>query len=98
MAFGITERRLADVIAVPADDLCRKSRMHGRTTQAWITAFAEFMDPIVAWHGTPAAAFNWFCWHPVFPFGGRTPEEVYKADGCAPVNVWLGQIEAGVCI
>jgi hypothetical protein len=98
MAFGITKRRLADAIALPVDALYRKSRMHCRTTQAPLRDFAEFMNLIVAWHGTPAAAFNWFCWYPLFQFEGRTAEDVFKAEGIEPLKVWAGQVEAGVYI
>lgn len=95
--FRITKRRLADAVGLPADAISRKSRMFSSTTQARLRDFVEFMDLIVTWHQTPAAAFNWFCWHQLFPFDGRTAEDVFKAEGVEPLKIWVGQIEAGVC-
>ena len=96
--FGITKRRLADAVNLPAAALYRKSRVSGRATQARLRDFVEFMDGIVAWHGTPPRAFNWYSWHPLPPFGGRTAEEVFKAEGIGALKTWAGQVEAGVYI
>jgi len=97
-AFGITKRRLADGIGLPAEALYRKSCVNGRTTQARLRDFVEFMDVIVAWLATPAAAFNWYCWHPLLSFDGRTAEEVFKAEGIDVLKTWVGRVEAGVHI
>ena len=96
--FGITKCRLADGIGLPAEALYRKSRVKGRTIQARLRDFIEFTEVVVAWHGTPAAVFNWYSWHPLLPFGGRTAEEVFRAEGVESLKTWVGQVEAGVYI
>ncbi len=97
-AFGITKRRLAEAIGLPTDAVTRKSRIQRKATQARLRDFAGFMSIIVAWHETPEAAFNWFEWHPLISFGGRTAECVFKADGGEALKVWAVQVEAGVHI
>lgn len=96
--LGITKRRLAEAVGLPADAVHRKSRMYSGSTQAPLKELAEFMGLIVAWHESPAAAFRWYVWHPLFSFGGRSPEDVFKAEGVAALETWVGQIEAGVYI
>ncbi len=65
--LGITKRRLADAVGLPADAVHRKSRMYSGSTQAPLKELAEFMGLIVAWHESPAAAFRWYSGIPSSP-------------------------------
>lgn len=97
-AFGITKRRLAEAVGLPADAVYRKSRIHNSTTQTRLRDLAEIIDLVSTWHESPMATFNWFSWNPLYQFEGRTAEQVFKSEGIEELKFWWGQVEAGVCI
>lgn len=96
--FGISKRRLAEAVGLQVDALYRKSRIDSTITQERLSDLVGFMDRIVSWYESPAAAFNWYCWHPIIPFRDRTAEEVFKTEGVDALMAWVGRIEAGVYI
>lgn len=94
-ALHVTKKQLAVATGLGEDALRKKSREHAVRTQQRLRDVMEILNRVQPWFGSIEQAYAWYRSEPLSSFGGRTPEDLVKADQAEAVKRYLSRVAVG---
>lgn len=93
--LDVTVSELNESVGIAEDSIAEMACSDSRKLHHRLNVLVEILERVTPWSGDSMAAYEWYRFHPVPGFGGRTAMKMINAGRISAVTDHLDRISSG---